>query len=84
MNAYEIRLEVLKLAKDLTEHNFVTHRETIDRNWETAAENARTKAVEIPHHPGYSSLNCADVLKRAESLYRFVESGSEDSSKLDL
>jgi hypothetical protein len=73
MTPFEIRLELLKLAKDMLEQDYFAKREVSHNNWQVSSENARLAGTSIPNQPElppYPSEQ--DVITKAASLNTFV------------
>ena len=73
MTPFEIRLELLKVAKDMLEQDYFAKREVSHNNWQVSSENARLAGVEIPDQPQlppYPSEQ--DVIVKATALNTFV------------
>ena len=73
MTPYEIRLELLKMAKDLLSDDFNTKKESAIHDWEVKVEAAKiagTNAPEMPALPPYPTEE--DIVKKAEALNNFV------------
>ena len=71
-NGYEIRTDILGMAKDLISDDFHVK----FQGWEmTAARNEKTgqivTTVDMPSHPGLEK-----VLETAEKMYAFVNAGA--------
>lgn len=76
-NGYEIRSDVLAMAKDLVTHDF----QIKWQGWEiTATRDAKTgqiiSKVDMPEFPGLDK-----VLETAEKMYSFVNSGVQNIKK---
>ena len=79
MTPFEIRLELLKLAKDMLEQDYFAKREVSHNNWQVSSENARLAGTSIPDQPQlppYPSEQ--DVIAKATSLNAFVSSISPE------
>ena len=79
MTPFEIRLELLKLAKDMLEQDYFAKREVSHNNWQVSSENARLSGTSIPDKPQlppYPSEQ--DVITKATSLNTFVSSISSE------
>ena len=73
MTPFEIRLELLKMAKDMISDDYYAKREIISQNWQTQIESARLKGETPPAHPGFPEYpNEADIIKKAGELNSFV------------
>ena len=53
MNAFQLRLELIKLAKEMIEQEYHSKRETVHNNWQVATENARTQGQNLPNQPDF-------------------------------
>ena len=51
MTPFEIRLELLKMAKDMLTDDYYGKREVISNGWQTQIETARLKGETPPNHP---------------------------------
>jgi hypothetical protein len=73
MTPFEIRLELLKMAKDMLTEEYYGQREVISNNWQTLIENARLKGETPPSHPGFPAYPIeAQILQKAAELNSFV------------
>ena len=73
MTPYEIRLELLKMAKDMLTDDYYGKREIISNSWQTEIESARLKGETPPSHPGFPDFpNESEIIKKAEALNGFV------------
>ena len=73
MTPFEIRLELLKMAKDMLTDDYFGKRETISNNWQTQIETSRLKGETPPSHPGFPDFpNEAEIIKKATELNSFV------------
>lgn len=70
MSPFEIRLELLKMSKDMLEQDFHTRRETALRKWEHAAsmnQDGKEFLTEVPHYPTEEQ-----VIRKAKMLNEFI------------
>lgn len=85
MTPFEIRLELLKLAKEMLGEDYFARREVIHNNWQTACENARQRGEPLPWQPDYSAYpNETEIIAKASVLNDFVSQipvSSEKTSK---
>jgi len=73
MNAYHIRLELLKMSKDMLTEDYYGKREIVNNSWQTDLESARLKGSDLPKHPGFPAYPTEDeVIKKATQLNHFV------------
>ena len=70
MSPFEIRLELLKMSKDMLEQDFHTRRETALRKWEHATsmnQDGKEFLTEVPHYPTE-----IQVILKAKTLNEFI------------
>ena len=82
MSPFEIRLELLKMAKDMLESDYFGKREMIANQFATDCDAAKTKGAEPPKHPGYPDYPSEEVIiKKATTLNAFVSMMPPDATK---
>jgi hypothetical protein len=71
-SAFGIRLELLKMAKEMLEHDYYTRKDAENQLWQFKCEIARQKGEELPSalHIPYPST--VDILAKAKELNRFI------------
>jgi len=73
MTPFEIRLELLKMAKDMLVEEYYGKREVIANEYSTKCEVAKIHGSEIPAHPGYPAYPSeTDIITKAQTLNGFV------------
>lgn len=73
MTPFEIRLELLKLAKDMLEQEYHSKREVAHNNWQVASENARVQGQQLPNQPEHPPFPSeAEIIAKAQALNGFV------------
>lgn len=73
MTPFEIRLDLLKLAKDMLEQEYQGKREVIHNNWQVASENARIQGQKLPDQPDFPPFPTeAEIIAKATALNGFV------------
>ncbi len=73
MTPFEIRLELIKMAKEMLEQDYYAHRERISNEWATKVDIAKINGGEIPEHPGFPSYPTeSDIIAKAQVLNGFV------------
>jgi len=73
MTAFEIRLELLKMARDMLSDDYFGKREVISNQWSTDCETAKINGQEPPKHPGYPPFPSEqEVINKAKTLNDFV------------
>ena len=82
LSPFEIRLELLKLAKDMLEQEYHSKREVTHNNWQVASENARIQGQQLPIQPEYPPFPSeADIIAKAQALNGFVSQVSVEPVK---
>ena len=73
MTPFEIRLELLKMAKDMLAEDHLGRREQISSDWTVKVENARHAGQTPPDHPGFPTYPTeSDIINKAQVLNGFV------------
>ena len=88
MTPFEIRLELLKMAKELLVEEYYGKKEQVTQDWQVKVENARHAGMVPPEHPALPAYPTeADVVAKATQLNGFVsqiphtqEKGSKKST----
>jgi hypothetical protein len=73
MTPFEIRLELLKMAKDMLSEDYHGKREVISNDWHTKVDSAKLNGGVIPDHPGFPTYPVeTDIIAKAQILNGFV------------
>ena len=73
LTPFEIRLELLKMAKDMLNDEYYGKREVISNEWSTKVEVAKINGGEMPVHPGFPSFQSeTEIIAKAQVLNVFV------------
>ena len=73
MTPFEIRLELLKMAKDMLVEEYYGKKEQATQDWHVKVENARHNGSVPPEHPTMPPYPTeADVVAKASQLNGFV------------
>ena len=73
MTPFEIRLELLKMAQTMLEHDYFGKREQISNDWNIKVENARHAGQSPPDHPVFPTFPTeSDIIAKAVTLNSFV------------
>jgi hypothetical protein len=73
LTPFEIRLELLKMAKELLLEEYHSSKDRLTNEWQVKVESAKLNGQVIPEHPAfptYPSEN--DIITKAQSLNGFV------------
>ena len=73
LNPFELRLELLKMAKDMLVEEYYGKKEQVSQDWHVRVENARHAGSVPPEHPPMPNYPTeADVVAKAAQLNGFV------------
>lgn len=73
MTPYEIRLELLKMAKQLLVDEFEAKKEKLTEEWQTQVAAAQIAGTTSPTHPELPTFPTeTDIINKAEVLNNFV------------
>ena len=73
MTPFEIRLELLKMAKDMLSDDYYGKREQISNDWSMQCETAKIKGETPPAHPGFPPYPSeTEIITKAQTLNGFV------------
>ena len=79
LTPFEIRLELLKMAKDMLTEEYFGKREQISNDWTSKVESAKLNGGVIPDHPGFPAFPSEnDIIFKAQALNGFVSNISVD------
>ena len=82
MTPFEIRLELLKMAKDMLSDDYYGKREVISNEYATKCEIAKIHGTEVPAHPGFPAYPSeAEIITKAQTLNGFVSNIPQDTLK---
>lgn len=82
MTPFEIRLELLKMAKDMLSDDYYGKREVISNEYSTKCEIAKIHGTEVPAHPGFPAYPSeAEIILKAQTLNGFVSNIPQDTLK---
>jgi hypothetical protein len=73
LTPFEIRLELLKMAKDMLTEDYYGKREVINNDWQMKVESAKLNGGVLPDHPGFPPYPTeAEIITKAQQLNGFV------------
>ena len=82
MTPFEIRLELLKMAKDMLAEEYYGKKEQVTQDWQVKVENARHAGAAPPDHPALPNYPTeADIVAKATALNSFVSQIPQDTLK---
>lgn len=73
MSPFEIRLELLKMAKEMLVEDYYTKKEQITNSWSTAVDSAKQMGTTAPEHPAMPAYPTeSEIIAKATTLNGFV------------
>jgi hypothetical protein len=73
LTPFEIRLQLLQMAKDLLLEEFHANKDRLQQQWHVQVETAKLNGQVIPEHPAYPTYPTEnDIINKAQSLNGFV------------
>ena len=73
MTPFEIRLELLKMARDMLYDSYNADRDRLQQDWHMQCETARSKGETPPPHPALPTIPSEqDIINKAMTLNGFV------------
>ena len=72
MDAYEIRLELLKLAQSIESERIWGDRQKLEQEWQADFEEFKSKDRVLPPYPKLPYVTHNDIVRVAEELNKFV------------
>jgi hypothetical protein len=80
MTPYEIRLELLKMAKDMLTDDYHTRHDSLQQQWHTQVDAAKIAGTSSPDFPALPPFPTEDeIVKKAEALNQFVSQTTPQS-----
>lgn len=78
---YEIRFDVLSMAKDVSVEHYYANREKLIATWDREAENARLTGSPVPPLPQLPEFPTEQVIvKKAQFLSEYIDSNGKGKS----
>jgi hypothetical protein len=73
LTPFEIRLELLRMAKDLLLEEYHSNKDRLQQEWHVKVESAKLNGQPIPEHPAFPTYPTeTDIINKAQSLNGFV------------
>ena len=83
LTPFEIRLELLKMAKDMLSDDYYGKREAVSNEYSTKCEIAKIHGTEIPTHPGFPAFPSeTEIIAKAQVLNGFVSNIPQDTKTI--
>ena len=73
LTPFEIRLELLKMAKELLMEEYYSSKDRLQQEWHVKVDVAKLNGQAIPDHPAFPTYPTEnDIINKAQSLNGFV------------
>jgi hypothetical protein len=73
LTPFEIRLELLKMAKELLLEEYSSSKDRLSNEWHVKVESAKLNGQVIPEHPAFPTYPTEnDIITKAAALNGFV------------
>jgi hypothetical protein len=73
MTPFEIRLELLRMARDLLVDDFKSQKQSLVENWQQQVESAKVAGTASPEYPVLPQFPTEDkIVTKADTLNQFV------------
>jgi uncharacterized membrane protein YheB (UPF0754 family) len=82
LTPFEIRLELLKMAKDLLLEEYHSGKDRLINEWQVKVESAKLNGQAIPEHPAFPTYPTeTEIITKAQSLNGFVSNITAEKSQ---
>ena len=82
MTPFEIRLELLKMAKELLLEEYHSNKDRLTNEWHVKVESAKLNGHPIPEHPAFPNYPSeSDIIAKAQALNGFVSNITAEKSQ---
>lgn len=82
LTPFEIRLELLKMAKELLLEDYNSSKERLINEWQVKVESAKLNGQTIPDHPAFPTYPSeTDIIAKAQALNGFVSNISAEKTQ---
>lgn len=79
LTPFEIRLELLRMAKELLMENYHSEKERLSNDWNVKVDVAKLNGQPVPEHPAFPTYPSeADIINKAQTLNGFVSNTTVD------
>ena len=83
LTPFEIRLELLKMAKEMLEQDYYGNREKVSNEYAAKCDHAKIHGQPIPEHPGFPAFpNESEIIAKASTLNGFVSQIPQQQEKV--
>ena len=82
LTPFEIRLELLKMAKELLMEEYHSSKDRLSNEWHVKVESAKLNGQAIPDHPAFPTYPSeTDIIAKAQALNGFVSNISAEKTQ---
>ncbi len=82
LTPFEIRLELLKMAKELLLEDYNSSKERLVNEWQVKVESAKLNGQAIPDHPAFPTYPTEnEIIAKAQALNGFVSNITAEKSQ---
>ena len=79
LTPFEIRLELLRMAKELLMENYHSEKERLSNDWNVKVDVAKLNGQPVPEHPVFPTYPSeSDIIAKAQTLNGFVSNTTVD------
>jgi hypothetical protein len=79
LTPFEIRLELLRMAKELLMENYHSEKERLSNDWNVKVDVAKLNGQPVPEHPAFPTYPSeAEIINKAQTLNGFVSNTTVD------
>ena len=79
LTPFEIRLELLRMAKELLMENYFSEKERLSNDWNVKVDVAKLNGQPVPEHPAFPTYPSeAEIINKAQTLNGFVSNTTVD------
>ena len=72
-DAFHLRLDLLKMAKEMLENDYFGEREKISSDWAIKVQTAEKLGQTPPEHPGFPDYPASSaIIAKAKELNKFI------------
>jgi hypothetical protein len=81
LTPFEIRLELLKMAKELLMENYYSEKDRLINDWNVKVDVAKLNGQPVPDHPAFPSYPSeVEIIAKAQTLNGFVSNTPTDKA----
>jgi hypothetical protein len=81
LTPFEIRLELLKMAKELLMENYYSEKDRLINDWNVKVDVAKLNGQPVPDHPAFPTYPSeAEIIAKAQTLNGFVSNTPTDKA----